>query len=466
MDFPLPDHIKKIMVILTGRGFAAYVVGGAVRDWFLGVTPHDYDVATDATPEEIGAIAKELDLKIVDKLGNLFGVIILAVDKNPVEIGTFRKEHYGADAHRPEKVVFCRTLAEDLNRRDFTINAMAVGEGGEVIDPYGGRTDIEQKRLRTVGDADERFAEDGLRMFRACRFCARLGFLPAPELLEGIKSQRKRAWGLSLERVKSEMEKLLTAAYPGIGLLMLAESDLAGECCSFKLKGGRKRAAILPELRNISLPREMGNGNVGREYCLNAMARVPNELTLRWAALFYLVVGSGRPAQAPPQDGRARCGQMAAAMAERVLSRFLYGDKFIRRVFWLLNNCDKFTLYLRGKPGFAADWLRVEAQSGYFRANSDLAGAFSQLCALYAVFAEQYSEEEDVARLRQFSAQLAELSKAMPVHTSDLAIGAADTEGYIAGGMTGVCLNSLLRKTQAGELANSRSELLAYMRRT
>ncbi|MDR2006243.1 MAG: metal-dependent phosphohydrolase [Acidaminococcales bacterium] len=465
MDIALPAHIKKILSILAGRGFAAYVVGGAVRDRLLGVKPQDYDIATNAPPQEIGVIARENDLKIIDKLGNRFGVTMLVIDKIPVEISAFRREWYGGDAHRPEKVVFCQTLEEDLARRDFTVNAMAVGADGELFDPHGGRLDIERKCLRTVGNADERFAEDALRMFRACRFCAQLGFLPAPELRAGINRQKMRTRGLSLERVKNEIEKLLTAAHPGIGLLMLAESGLAGECCSLKLKGKLKLTAILPELQNIVVIRETEKNEAGRDVCLNPLTRVSAELTLRWPALFYAIAYVGRQDKAPEHAPACR-GKAAAAMAEQVLSRLLYSSKNIRRVSWLLRNYEKFIVCLRGNDGQITDWLRTEAQSGYFRLNSDLADAFSKLRELCAAFIEQYHRgEQEAALFQRFSQRLAEKVKAMPVHTSDLAIGAADTDGRIPSGMTGDFLNRLLRKTQAGELANSRPALLEYLHR-
>jgi tRNA nucleotidyltransferase/poly(A) polymerase len=465
MDFPLPAHIKKILSILTGRGFAAYVVGGAVRDRLLGRVPQDYDVATNATPREIGIAAREHDLKIIDKLGRLFGVTMLVVGENTVEVSTFRRESYGGDAHRPAKVVFCQTLGEDLARRDFTANAMAVGENGKLFDPYGGFRDIGQKCLRTVGDADKRFAEDGLRMFRACRFCAQLGFLPAPELLVGINKQKMRTHGLSLERVKAETEKLIVAAHPGIGLLMLAESGLAGEYCSFKAKGLRKTVGILPELPSAVASGKTANSGAGREEWLGVLTRVPAELILRWSALFYFLAANGRWREAPGREPPG-CGKAAAAMAERTLGRFLYGNRFIRRASWLLCNYDKFTGCLRGNAGLLPDWLRAEAQSGYFRTNSDFVGAFSELLELSAALTEQHpGTRQDDDRFHRFSRQIAELAAATPVHTSDLAIGAADMDGYIPSGMTGVFLNRLLRKTQAGELANSRPELLEYLRR-
>ncbi|MDR3349592.1 MAG: CCA tRNA nucleotidyltransferase [Acidaminococcales bacterium] len=461
MNLPLPAHIKKILGILAGQGFAAYVVGGAVRDCLLGAQPQDYDIATNAAPQEIGIIARANGLKIIDKMVNRFGVTMLVIDKATVEISSFRREWYGADAHRPEKVVFCQTLEEDLARRDFTINAMAVGADGELSDPYGGRLDMAQKCLRTVGNADERFAEDALRMFRACRFCARLGFLPAPELMAGINRQRKRTHGLSLERVKSEIEKILAAAHPDIGLQMLAESGLADEHCSFRRRGERKLAAILPELQNAAV-RETEKTDAGRDARLRPLTRVPAELSVRWAALFCAVTSAGR--EKAPENTPGDCGKIAAAMAEHALNRFLYGSKFIRRVSWLLRNYGNFALCLRAGDGQITDWLRTEAQSGYFRLNSDFTDAFSQLRELCAAFmSKHYESGQEAALFRQFSQRLAEKAKAMPVHTSELAIGPADMDGCMPSGMTGDFLNRLLRKTQTGELKNSRPELLQHL---
>lgn len=175
-QFLLPSIINRILTLLTEQGFAAYVVGGAVRDLLLGKTPGDFDVATSARPESVISILEPAGFTVVGELGQNFGVVVVHRDGQTVEIATFRGEAYGGDAHKPEQVWYCDDLEADLSRRDFTVNAMALDQSGNVYDYHGGRQDLQQKILRTVGDAPARYREDALRMYRACRFVGQLGF--------------------------------------------------------------------------------------------------------------------------------------------------------------------------------------------------------------------------------------------------------------------------------------------------
>ena len=161
--FLLPPIINIILTLLTEQGFAAYVVGGAVRDLLLGKAPGDFDVATSARPESVISILEPAGFTVVGELGQNFGVVVVHRDSQTVEIATFRGEAYGGDAHKPEQVWYCDDLESDLSRRDFTVNAMALDQSGNVYDYHGGRQDLQQKILRTVGDAPARYQEDALR---------------------------------------------------------------------------------------------------------------------------------------------------------------------------------------------------------------------------------------------------------------------------------------------------------------
>ena len=215
----LPKAVNLAMHVLKQAGGTPYIVGGAVRDLFMGKEPHDYDVASDLTPEVVLAALKKVNIPVVEKLGNNFGVVVGLFDGLPIEIATFRNEVYGPkDAHRPESVTFSKTIEEDLSRRDFTMNAMAMDSEGNIIDPYDGRKDIQAKVLRTVGDPSLRFTEDPLRMYRACRFVSQLGFTytesetaaVSPVFVRKDFWQKCNAKNLSMERVRQEMERLLT----------------------------------------------------------------------------------------------------------------------------------------------------------------------------------------------------------------------------------------------------------------
>ena len=158
MKLSIPSYVKKVMDVLLSQGFEAYVVGGAVRDMLLGRVPDDYDVVTNARPEEIKEAAAAAKIPVVSELGQNFGVVILRVDRHGVEVAAYRNETYGKeDAHRPDQVWYCDTLEEDLGRRDFTINALAVDQYGQITDCFNGLDDLRGKILRTVGEADKRF---------------------------------------------------------------------------------------------------------------------------------------------------------------------------------------------------------------------------------------------------------------------------------------------------------------------
>ena len=172
----IPDYVKKILHMLTEAGYEAYIVGGAVRDLLLKLPPGDFDITTNATPEEISAVCRASNIKTIDNLGQNFGCVVAVIDGVPAEITTFRGESYGTDAHKPEKVWFSKSLREDLSRRDFTVNAMAMDINGRIYDYHNGMEDLQNHILRTVGDAGKRYSEDALRMLRACRFVAQLGF--------------------------------------------------------------------------------------------------------------------------------------------------------------------------------------------------------------------------------------------------------------------------------------------------
>ena len=145
MKNKLPSYIKSRLLAVTERGFEAYVVGGAVRDLLLDIEPGDFDVTTSAHPEDVLTICHAQNWRTVDNLGNNFGCVIAIVEDVPVEITTFRGESYGADAHKPEQVWYCDSLREDLSRRDFTVNAMALDIDGKLYDYFDGQKDLQNK---------------------------------------------------------------------------------------------------------------------------------------------------------------------------------------------------------------------------------------------------------------------------------------------------------------------------------
>ncbi|MGE7915954.1 CCA tRNA nucleotidyltransferase [Lysinibacillus xylanilyticus] len=207
---------------LENAGFEAVVVGGAVRDAILGRPAHDVDVATNAMPEEVKSVFNHT----VD-VGIQHGTVLVIVPAGPVEVTTYRTDGDYIDHRRPEEVQFVRSLKEDLQRRDFTMNAIAMRRDGTFIDYYGGRQDIEAGVIRAVGNAQRRFTEDALRMLRAVRFSAQLGFVIESETLAAMQIKAADISWIAKERIKAELDKLWVGKDVFNGIQKLEESGLA-----------------------------------------------------------------------------------------------------------------------------------------------------------------------------------------------------------------------------------------------
>lgn len=205
----VPAGVEACRGTLERAGWPAYLVGGCVRDLLLGRTPADYDIATAARPEQVMA----LFLRTIPT-GIKHGTVTVLTEDGPVEVTTFRREGSYTDGRRPDRVRFDAGLAEDLSRRDFTVNAMAMDGAGAVTDPFQGRADLAAGVIRCVGDPERRFAEDALRMLRAVRFSAQLGFVIAEETAAALARCAGRAALLSRERIRAEMEKTLLSPRP------------------------------------------------------------------------------------------------------------------------------------------------------------------------------------------------------------------------------------------------------------
>jgi len=186
---------------LEQAGFEAVIVGGAVRDALLDRPAHDVDVATNALPEEVKTVFQ----KTVD-IGIQHGTVLVIVPTGPVEVTTYRTDGEYTDHRRPQNVHFVRSLKEDLQRRDFTMNAIAMRRDGSFVDYYDGRQDIEKHLIRAVGEAQKRFAEDALRMLRAIRFSAQLGFTIEANTFTAIQQRAADLAFIAKERIKAELD--------------------------------------------------------------------------------------------------------------------------------------------------------------------------------------------------------------------------------------------------------------------
>lgn len=263
------DHRKiaalDVMKRLEQRGYQAYLVGGCVRDECLGEVPQDYDVTTDAKPEQV----MEIFEKVVPT-GLRHGTVMVIENEVPVEVTTFRTDGDYQNHRQPEKVEFVQSLKEDLKRRDFTINAMAKDRHGHLIDYFKGQKDLQEGIIRTVGDPSKRFQEDALRMLRAIRFANQFHFRLSPATEQGIRQHREYGIYLSVERVTAELNKMFEAQSVSQGLNLLFQTRLM-DC--------------IPPFCHWDLPDEPG--------------KIPPEIdqiksrTVRWAYLLH-VCGTGR----------------------------------------------------------------------------------------------------------------------------------------------------------------------------
>ena len=220
-----PAEVVKIAKILADHGHNAYAVGGCVRDSLMGRSPSDWDMTTDANPDEMLKIFKAEDLSTIPT-GLKHGTVTVIMDKKPFEITTFRIDGEYTDSRRPDNVVFSLNIDEDLRRRDFTVNAMAANplcESTEVVDLFGGLEDIKKQVIRCVGDPTERFSEDALRILRAIRFSSVLGFEIEKSTLYAMTKLSYRLADISAERKTVELEKKLLSDNADYGFEMLSQ---------------------------------------------------------------------------------------------------------------------------------------------------------------------------------------------------------------------------------------------------
>ncbi len=275
MRITIPAAAGEIIEKLHNAGYEAYVVGGCVRDSILGRIPKDWDITTSALPEDV----KRIFRRTVDT-GLKHGTVTVLMGDTGYEVTTYRVDGEYTDHRRPDSVTFTRELSADLLRRDFTINAMAYSDDEGLVDLFGGVSDLENKVIRAVGNPDERFDEDALRIMRAVRFSAELGFRVSEETREAIKAHVKELSMVSAERIETEFTKLITSDHP----------EKIEELYDLGITG-----IILPEfdlLMNTPQNTPYHIYDVGH-HTIEVMKNVSNKKHLRYAALFHDI---GKPA--------------------------------------------------------------------------------------------------------------------------------------------------------------------------
>lgn len=315
MKIEIPKHANYIIKTLQHHGYEAYIVGGCVRDAVLGRTPNDWDITTSAKPLQIKSIFN----KTIDT-GLKHGTVTVLMEKDPFEVTTYRIDGTYEDHRRPNDVTFTTNLREDLMRRDFTINAMAYNEKDGLVDMFGGLEDLQAGIVRCVGRADDRFDEDALRMLRAVRFAAQLGFAIDKEAQDAIKRQACFLKDISAERIQVELTKLITSDHP----------EMIKICYELGMT-----AIFLPEFDEMmATPQNNPHHkfNVG-DHTVEALKHIDGDKVKRLATLLHDVA---KPATRTTDDkgidhfyGHY---EKSAEMAEAILRRLKYDNHTIKGV--------------------------------------------------------------------------------------------------------------------------------------
>ena len=429
------------MEMLEDSGYEAYLVGGSLRDILMGREVHDFDVTSSAKPQEVMSVFA--DFKVIPT-GLKHGTVTVLIEGEPIEITTFRNESGYSDGRHPDSVNFAASVIEDLGRRDFTMNAMAYRINGQLVDLFGGQEDIANKLVRTVGEASERFSEDGLRILRAIRFAALFGFDVAAETRRAIHELGYMIEKVSEERIASEFNKILLSNKPSKYL-----REYKDILCIF-----------IPELKACIGFNQRNHHHVYDvfEHTIRVVDNTQARLSLRLAALFHDISKPLCFELGSDDEGHFYGhASKSAEMAEEILKRLKYDSVTISQVCILIKYHDhqiensdriiKRMLQRLGEEAFFAllDIKRADnfGQSEKFRYRQEI-----------------LQEIEDSAR--KIIAEKACFSlKDMVLKGNDLI-----ELGVSQGPEIGRILEMLLDKVIYGEIKNDRQELITYLKKS
>ena len=431
----IPAGAEQILHRLEEKGFEAYVVGGCVRDSLLGREPHDWDITTSATPQQV----KKIFQRTVDT-GLKHGTVTVLLDREPYEVTTYRIDGEYLDGRHPSGVTFTRSLREDLQRRDFTINAMAYSDSRGLQDCFGGLEDLKKGMIRAVGDPMKRFGEDALRIMRAVRFAAQLGYAVEEETRRAMKTLAPTLSRVSAERIAAELEKLLVSPHPEM-------IRMAWECGI--------TAVVLPEFDRC-METEQNNPHhcysVG-EHTIHSLMEARRDRVLRLAMLLH---DFGKPACKTTDDkgidhfyGHP---EKSAALANQILRRLKY-DNDTRSAVVRLVRCHDRKVRLT-KPGVRKAVMEI---------GEDLFPLFLEVkdADLYAQSLYQRQEKvEEMAEIRRLYAQILEAGDCLSLR--DLAVSGDDliAAGMQPGKELGRVLQDMLRDVVDVPAHNDRDYLL------
>ncbi len=432
----LPEYVRQCMDALESRGFACYAVGGCVRDALLGLTPQDYDLCTDALPAETRAVFSDRTLVLA---GEKHGTIGVVTDGGVVEITTFRTEGDYSDNRHPGWVEFVKTVEGDLSRRDFTVNAMAWSPSRGLADPFGGQQDLKDHVLRAVGNGDERFTEDALRILRGVRFAVRYHLQTEEATLQAMFSHAPLLENIAQERVFEELCKLLP--------LVNAENILRFAPILIQ---------VIPELAP-AVGFEQHNAHHVYDvftHIAHVTGAVPPELSLRWAALLHDI---GKVATfTMGEDGQGHFyghDRIGAQMADAILHRLKAPNALREEVVFLI---EKHMLPTVPDKKLLRRWM---SKWGPER--------LRKLLALQQADRGSKGGKTEPFPFDEIAEILDELIQENSCLTlRELAVNGHDLMSLgLSGSAIGECLNRLLAQVLDEELPNEKAALLAAVRR-
>ncbi len=313
----IPENIKTINRVLTQAGFQCYVVGGAVRNYVAGLKPKDYDLTTNAHPDDVISLFRR-----TVPTGLEHGTVTILMGKEQYEITTFRTESTYSDSRHPDKIEFAESIEEDLSRRDFTMNALAWDVSHKkIIDLHGGTEAIKKKIIKAIGSADERFKEDALRILRAVRFVSQLGFSVEQETLKAAVQASEGIQNVSMERIRDELIKTIQGAYCSDAFLLLHKAGILG--------------LILPELEECSNIDQKGMHSFDvLTHSIYSCEGAPGEnLIVRTAALLHDI--GKNPCRKIDDEGNISFHHhenIGADMAEKILKRMKFPGAAVKEI--------------------------------------------------------------------------------------------------------------------------------------
>ncbi len=437
MSFIIPNNAKKILNTLHQHGFKAYLVGGCVRDYFMNKTPNDYDICTNALPEEC---IKLFEKNIVSLSGLKHGTITVVYDKVPYEITTFRTDGEYNDNRHPNKVNFVTNINDDLLRRDFTINALAYNEETGIVDIFNSENDIKNKIIRCVGNPDTRFKEDALRILRALRFSSQLGFKINNQTKASIYKNKELLKNISSERIAIEFNKLLTGN--NVYNVLNEYKDII--------------AVFIPEIKDC-----FGFKQFTKHHCydvythiIKSVGLIENDLILR-ITMFFHDIAKPECFVYEKLSGHFYCHQIPSAkMSKIILKRLKYSKKIIDSVYDLILEHDN---RYEANPKYIKKYLNKFGTEFFFNQNKvRLADTLAQ---------SDYMRKEKIDLIYNVIKTGEKIiAEKNCISIKDLNINGEDliNIGYKQGPEIGIILNEILEKIIDGGLSNTKEELIKF----